>query len=71
MVNTLPEEVTTQNGPLFTAPNGTIWQWYLDESLIEGEINQTFEAMESGYYEVFVRNEARCSVFSEEIMFVG
>ena len=70
IVNALPEIDITQNGALFNAPDGTSWQWYQDGEVIEGANSQTFEAIESGYYEVFVTNENGCSVFSEEIMFV-
>jgi uncharacterized repeat protein (TIGR01451 family) len=70
IVNALPEIDITQNGALFNAPDGTSWQWYQDGEVIEGATSQTFEAIESGYYEVFVTNETGCSVFSEEVMFV-
>jgi uncharacterized repeat protein (TIGR01451 family) len=69
-VNALPETDITQNGAVFNAPEGTSWQWYQNGEVIEGATSQTFEATESGYYEVFVTNEAGCAAFSEEVMFV-
>ena len=53
--------VITQNANILTSSTATSYQWYLNEVLIPGATDQSYEMTESGLYTVKVSNENDCN----------
>ena len=67
----LPGTTITASGWTLTAPQGTSWQWYLNNTLIPNVTSQTFEASSEGSYTVETTNEFDCTSISESVFLVG
>ena len=59
-----------QDAEVLTSTEGTYYQWFLNDTLIEGATDQEFEALEDGLYTVLVRTDFPCSDTSE-VLFVN
>lgn len=65
----LPEIITpiiSENQAILYSTIAYSYQWYMDGNLIIGAINQYYEPIESGLYQVNIKDEDNCSVFSNE-----
>lgn len=67
-------DMMTDNYPVITAQGNTFeasaqnnYQWYLNDTPINGEINATITPTEGGYYYVGVKNGSGCMVFSDSL----
>ncbi len=65
-VNTNPAKpFITQNGNVLSSSSPSGNQWYFAAAPINGATNNTYTAMQVGYYQVLVSNAAGCSSISD------
>lgn len=69
-VHPLPETDIINNGGVLTVSDGTEWQWYYQDSSIEGATENTYTVQDTGSYFVWITNEYGCSIESETIVYV-
>ncbi len=67
----IPGTDISENGWVLTAPDGTFWDWFLNDEPIAGEHNQTYTATAAGMYTVNTVNEFGCVTTSEDVFLVG
>lgn len=67
----LPGTTIVANSWTLTAPEGDNWIWYLNGVVIDGENQQTLNAVEEGTYTVMTTNSEGCSSLSNSLMMVG
>ncbi len=71
IVNALPEIPTiSQNGNQLTSTPAISYQWYLDDSMISGATNQTYDAIVSGSYQVEITDANGCTEISAPYPFI-
>ncbi|MFM1998546.1 MAG: hypothetical protein RL204_493 [Bacteroidota bacterium] len=60
-INSNPEIILTYNEPVITANvTASSYQWYFEGELIEGAVEATYEATQSGNYSIIASTEAAC-----------
>ena len=60
--------ITTSDN-IFSAPVSTAYQWYLDNSPLDGITTQTLQPTEVGVYTVMITDQRGCMVTSAEMPF--
>ncbi len=66
-----PEKpIISQNGNWLNSTEAIEYQWYKNDTLIEGATNHSYLATESGIYKVEIWDEYSCSNISEEFDFI-
>ncbi len=66
-VNADPVPTVTLEGLTFTSETAESYQWYLDESMIEGATSQNYHANQVGSYQVSVIDINGCEGLSEPV----
>lgn len=77
-VNPLPSAVISPAGPVLICSNnpavltatsgpGYTYQWYMNNSILIGEINQTLTVTDTGFYSVVVTDANNCSASSSQV----
>jgi PKD repeat protein len=61
---TPPIPVISQNGYTLTSSPATAYQWQFNNSDIPGATNQSYDAIQSGYYAVYISNENGCTSYA-------
>ena len=66
-----PEKpIITQDGNWLNSTEAIEYQWYRNDTLIEGATNHSYFATESGNYKVEILNEYGCTNISDEFDFI-
>lgn len=69
VVNKYPQAFITESNGVLSSTPGEKYQWYLNNSAIDGAVNQFYAPVESGVYRVEVSQDD-CSKISDEFDFV-
>ena len=67
----MPLPVVVQNGSVLESSPGIEWQWYLNDTLIDGATSQDYAPMISGDYHVVVYFDSACALASSPVTFIA